>query len=336
MSDKPSGTTMKAIVQDTYGSPDVLVMRDVPRPQPGDGDLLVRVHAAGVDAGVWHLTAGMPYFVRLMGFGLRRPKVPVRGMDFAGRVEAVGANVTGFAIGDEVYGTCDGSYAEYAVASPERVAHTPANLTAEQAAAVPISGVTALKAVRDAGQVQPGQRVLVTGAGGGVGTYAVQLAKHFGAHVTGVCSTTKTDLVRSIGANEVIDHTKDDFTRTGQRYDLIIDTAGNRRLADLRRALAPQGTLVIVGGEGGGRWFGGFDRTLRAAVLSRFVKQRLRGLISTERTSDLKVLAELIEAGAVMPAIDRTFPLSDVGKAVQYLHDNRVRGKVVITVRRDA
>jgi NADPH:quinone reductase-like Zn-dependent oxidoreductase len=332
MSDQPSSPTMKAIVQDTYGPPDVLVIRDVPRPHAGDGDLLVRVHAAGVDAGVWHLTAGMPYFVRLMGFGLRRPKHPVRGMDFAGRVEAVGANVAGFAMGDEVYGTCDGSYAEYAVARPDRVAHAPANLTAQQAAAVPISGVTALKAVRDVGQVQPGQRVLVSGAGGGVGTYAVQLAKHFGAHVTGVCSTAKADLVRSLGADEVVDHTKDDFTRTGQRYDLIIDTAGNRRLGDVRRALKPQGTLVIVGGEGGGRWFGGFDRTLRATVLSRFVKQRLRGLISTERTADLKALAELIEAGALTPAIDRTFPLSEAATAVQYLHDGRARGKVVITV----
>ncbi|HEX6233747.1 MAG TPA: NAD(P)-dependent alcohol dehydrogenase [Jiangellaceae bacterium] len=325
-------TTMKAIVQDTYGAPDVLVMRDVPRPQPGDGELLVRIHAAGVDAGVWHLTAGMPYFVRLMGFGLRRPKVAVRGMDFAGRVEAVGTNVTGFAIGDEVYGTCDGSFAEYAVADPQRVAHAPANLTPEQAATVPVSGVTALKAVRQAGQVQPGQRVLVTGAGGGVGTYAVQLAKHFGGRVTGVCSTAKTDLVRSIGADEVIDHTNADFTSTGQRYDVIIDTAGRRRLSHLRRALAPEGTLVIVGGEGGGRLFGGFDRTLRAALLSRFVKQRLRALISTERTADLKTLAELIEAGAVTPAIDRTFPLSEAARAVQYLHDGRALGKLVVTV----
>lgn len=331
MADQTS-PTMKAIVQDTYGSPDVLVMRDVPRPQPGDDDLLVRIHAAGVDAGVWHLTAGMPYLVRLMGFGLRRPKVPVRGMDFAGRVQAVGSNVTGFAIGDEVYGTCDGSYAEYAVADPDRVAHAPANLTPEQAAAVPISGITALKAVRDVGQVRTGQRVLVTGAGGGVGTYAVQLAKHFGAHVTGVCSTGKTDLVRKIGADEVIDHAKDDFTRTGQRYDVIIDTAGRRRLSALRRALTPRGTLVIVGGEGGGRWFGGFDRTMRAVLLSRFVKQRLRGLISTERASDLRALAELIEAGAVTPVIDRTHPLSEARRAVEYLHGGQARGKVVVTV----
>lgn len=331
MADQTS-PTMKAIVQDTYGSPDVLVMRDVPRPQPGDDDLLVRIHAAGVDAGVWHLTAGMPYLVRLMGFGLRRPKVPVRGMDFAGRVQAVGSNVTGFAIGDEVYGTCDGSYAEYAVADPDRVAHAPANLTPEQAAAVPISGITALKAVRDVGQVRTGQRVLVTGAGGGVGTYAVQLAKHFGAHVTGVCSTGKTDLVRKIGADEVIDHAKDDFTRTGQRYDVIIDTAGRRRLSALRRALTPRGTLVIVGGEGGGRWFGGFDRTMRAVLLSRFVKQRLRGLISTERASDLRALAELIEAGAVTPVIDRTYPLSEARRAVEYLHGGQARGKVVVTV----
>jgi NADPH:quinone reductase-like Zn-dependent oxidoreductase len=322
---------MKAIVQGTYGPPDVLVVGDVPRPHQGDGDLLVRVNAAGVDAGVWHATTGLPYLARL-GFGLRRPKKRVPGMAFAGRVEAVGAGVAGFAPGDEVYGTCGGAYAEFAVARPDKVAAKPANLTVAAAAAVPISSVTALKAVRDAGRIQAGQRVLVTGAGGGVGTYAVQLAKAYGAHVTGVCSAAKTDLVRSLGADEVIDYAATDFTRAREQYDLIIDIAGNRRVGELRRVLTPRGTLVIVGGEGGGRWLGGFHRTLRAMLLSLFVRQRLRGLIAIDRAEDLKVVTELIEAGKVTPAVDRTFPLSEAGQAVQYLHESRARGKVVITI----
>ncbi|MET8679607.1 NAD(P)-dependent alcohol dehydrogenase [Streptomyces sp. NPDC004647] len=323
---------MKAIVQDTYGSPDVLELRDTAEPVAGDDDLLVRVHAAGVDAGVWHLMTGMPYLLRIMGYGLRTPKVRVRGMDVAGRVEAVGRNVTRFQPGDEVFGACDGSFAEYACAREDRFAPKPANLSFEQAAAVPISAFTALQGLRDQGRVQPGQKVLIIGAAGGVGAFAVQLAKMFGAHVTGVCSTTKADLVRSIGADEVIDYTSDDFADGARHFDLILDAAGNRSLSHLRRALTPKGTLVIVGGEGGGRWFGGTDRPLRALMLSPFVSQRLRGLISAERTEDLQYLRKIIEDGKVMPVIDRTYPLHEVPEAIRYVHDGHVRGKVVITV----
>jgi NADPH:quinone reductase-like Zn-dependent oxidoreductase len=324
---------MKAIVQDTYGSPDVLELRDLDKPVVGDDDVLVRVHAAGVDPGVWHLMTGLPYLVRMMGYGLRRPKVGVRGRDVAGRVEAVGKNVTRFHPGDEVFGICDGSFAEHVCARPDKLAPKPANLTFEQAAAVPISGLTALQGLRDRGQVQPGQKVLVIGAAGGVGTFAVQLAKAFGAGVTGVCSTTKADLVRSTGADEVIDYTREDFADGVQRYDLILDTAGRRSLSHLRRALTPRGTLVIVGGEGGGRWLGGFDRQiLRAPILSAFVSQTLRPLTSKERSEDLVVLKELIEAGKVTPVIDRTYPLSEVPEAIRYLEEGHARGKVVITV----
>ncbi|MGH2766314.1 MAG: NAD(P)-dependent alcohol dehydrogenase, partial [Actinomycetota bacterium] len=262
---------MKAIVQDTYGSSDVLQLRDIDKPVVEDADLLVRVHAAGVDPGVWHLMTGLPYLVRIMGYGLRTPKTRVRGRDVAGSVEEVGRNVTQFQPGDQVFGICEGSFAEYATAREDKVLPKPANLTFEQAAAVPISAITALQALRDKGQVQPGQRVLVIGAAGGVGTFAVQLAKAFGAEVTGVCSTTKADLVRSIGADDVIDYTRDDFADGARRYDLILDTAGRRSLSHLRRALTPRGTLVIIGGEGGGRWLGGFDRNFRAGMLSPFV-----------------------------------------------------------------
>jgi NADPH:quinone reductase-like Zn-dependent oxidoreductase len=325
--------TMKAIVQDTYGPPDVLQLRDVDRPAVAEDGVLLRVEAAGVDPGVWHLMTGLPYMVRLMGFGLRRPKVPIRGRDVAGRVEAVGKNVTRFHPGDKVFGTCEGSFAEYVCARPDRLAPRPANLTPVQAAAVPISGVTALQAIRDAGKVQPGQKVLVIGAAGGVGTFAVQLANAFGAAVTGVCSTAKVDLVRSIGADQVIDHTRDDFADGTQSYDLVIDTAGNRPLSQLRRALSPRGTLVIVGGEGGGRWLGGFDRQiLRAPVVSLFVGQTLRALKAKEGTADLQLLAELIEAGKVTPVIDRTYPLSQAPEAIRYVSRGFALGKVVITM----
>jgi NADPH:quinone reductase-like Zn-dependent oxidoreductase len=323
---------MKAIVQDTYGSPDVLELRDIDKPVVGDDDVLVRVHAAGVDQGVWHLMAGLPYLIRIAGFGLRAPKNPVRGYDVAGRVEAVGQNVTRFQPGDEVFGTCRGSFAEYGSAQEDRLAPKPANLTFEQAAAVPISGYAALQAVRDQGKVRPGQRVLIIGAGGGVGTFAVQLAKAYDAEVTGVSSTSKTDLVRSIGAHHVIDYTREDFADGRNRYDVILDIAGNRSLSHLRRALAPEGTLVIVGGEGGGRWLGGNDRQLRAQMLSPFVRQKLGTFISKERKEDLEELRELLEAGKVMPVVDRTFPLSEVPDAIRYLREGRARGKVVITV----
>lgn len=323
---------MKAIVQDKYGSSDVLELRDIEKPVPGDDDLLIRVCAAGLDPGVWHLMTGLPYLVRLMGFGICVPKVRVRGRDVAGSVEAVGKNVSRFKPGDPVYGICDGSFAEYACGKAERFAPKPANLSFEQAAAVPISGMTALNALRDAGKVQPGQKVLIIGAAGGVGTYAVQLAKAFGAEVTGVCSTSKVDLVRSIGADQVIDYTRIDFTDGRRRFDLVLDTAGRRPLSQLRRALAPRGTLVIVGGEGGDRWLGGFHRQIFAPLFSLFVKQRLLGLMVGERQQDLLTLKELIEAGKVMPAIDKVYPLSRAAEAVRYLEHSHARGKVILSV----
>jgi len=325
---------MKAIVQDTYGSADVLELRDIDRPSIGDDEVLVQVRAAGVDPGVWHLMTGQPYLVRAMGFGLRKPKVAVRGRDVAGAVEAVGARVTRFRPGDEVYGTCEsGSFAEYAVAQEKRLASKPANVSFEQAAVAPISGVTALQGVRDCGRVQPGQQVMVIGAAGGVGSFAVQIAKAFGARVTGVCSTSKADLVRSLGADDVIDYTRDEIDCNGARYDVVIDTAGNRPLSLLRRAMTPHGTLVLVGGEhGGGRVLGGFDRQLRAPLVSMFVRQRLRGLIAKEGAEDLIVLEELIESGKITPVIDRTYPLTEAPQAIRYLEQGHARGKVAITV----
>jgi NADPH:quinone reductase-like Zn-dependent oxidoreductase len=324
---------MKAIVQDTYGSPDVLELRDIDKPVPKDDEVLVRVLAAGVDAGVWHLMTGLPYLVRILGFGLRRPKTRVRGREVAGRVEAVGKDVTQFQPGEAVFGICEGSFAEYACAREDKSAPKPVSLTFEQAAAVPISALTALQGLRDQGQVQPGQKVLIVGAAGGVGSFAVQLAKAFGADVAGVCSTTKVDLVRSLGADDVIDYTRDDFADGARHYDVILDTAGRRSLSHLRRALTPRGLLVIVGGEGGGRWSGGFERQLlRAPLLSLFVGQKLRALSTKERKEDLQVLRELIEAGKVTPVIDRTYPLGEVPEAVRYWGQGHARGKVVISV----
>jgi NADPH:quinone reductase-like Zn-dependent oxidoreductase len=258
---------MKAIVRDKYGSPDVLELRDIDKPEIADEEVLLRVHAAGVGRDVWHVMTGLPYPIRLAGYGLRAPKNPVIGSDVAGVVEAVGKNVSRFQPGDEVFGIGKGSYAEYVCAREDKLAPKPANLTFEQAAVVAISGLTALQALRDHGRVEPGQEVLIIGASGGVGTYAVQIAKAFGAHVTGVCSTAKMEMVRSIGADYVIDYTREDFAEGEQRYDLILDIGGNSSLSRLRRTLTPEGTLVIVGGEGGGRCFGGTDRQIRALVL---------------------------------------------------------------------
>ncbi len=322
---------MKAIVQNTYGPPDVLELADVDPPVAADDELLIRIEAAGVDRGVWHLMTGLPYLVRL-ATGLRAPRQRVPGMDAAGVVEAVGKDVTGFQPGDEVYGTCAGAFAQHARARPQKIAPKPANLTFAQAAAVPVSGCTALKALRDRGRVRAGQTVLVIGAGGGVGTFAVQLAKGFGAHVTGVCSTAKVDLVRSIGADEVIDHTQTDFAQTRRRHDLILDIAGNASLRRLRSALAPRGTLVIVGGEGGGRVAGGIDRQLRAQVLSPFVGQRLGTFIASTNHADLLVLTGLIEAGTVTPVVEATYPLADAAQALRRLEQGRVAGKVVLAV----
>ncbi len=322
---------MKAMTRDRYGSADVLVLDDVALPLVGDDEVLIRVHAAGVGPDVWHLMTGLPYFVRLMGFGLRKPKSRVLGWDVAGSVEAVGKDVTRFRPGDEVFGSCRGALAEYACARAENLAPKPASLTLEQAAGVPVSGCTALQGLRDEGGIQPQQRALIIGASGGVGTFAVQLAKVFGAHVTGVCSTTKVDLVRSIGADHVVDYTREDFA-DGERYDLILDTAGGRPLSHLRRALTPRGTLVIVGGEGGGRWTGGFERQLRAAVLSPLVGQRLHALSSTQRQEDLLFLKDVIDAGQVTPVISRTYPLDEAAKALSDADEGHGRGKTVITV----
>lgn len=322
---------MKAIVQDTYGSSEVLELRDIETPEPGKGEVLLAVRAAAVDAGVWHLMSGRPYLLRLMGYGLRAPKVPVRGREVAGRVEAVGEGVTAFRPGDEVFGICEGSFAEYASARQDKLAHKPAGLPLEEAAALPISGLTALQALRDAGRVRAGQRVLVIGAAGGVGTFAVQLAKAFGAHVTGVCSTTKTELVRSLGADEVIDYTREEFADGARHYDLILDTAGNRTLKHLRRALTPRGTLVIVGGEGGGNWLGGIDRVLRAALLNPFVRHGLKGVMAVESQADLDVLRRYAEDGTLAPAIQRTCPLAETARAVDELHGGGARGKILVT-----
>jgi NADPH:quinone reductase-like Zn-dependent oxidoreductase len=323
---------MKAIIQDSYGSADVLELRNVDKPQIAAGEVLVRVRAAGVDRGVWHLMTGLPYPVRLAGSGLRAPKTPIPGMDMAGVVEAVGSDVTRFRPGDEVFGTGRGAYAEYARAPENKLAPKPANLTFEQAAAVPVSGCTALQGLRNRGRVTAGQKVLVTGASGGVGSFAVQLAKAFGADVTAVCSTTKVDMVRSLGTDHVIDYTREDFAAGEQRYDVILDIGGNSSLARLRHVLTPHGTLVIAGGETSGRWVAGFDRQLRALLLSRFVGQKLTTFVSTQNHQDLIVLTELIDAGKVTPVIDRTYPLSEAPKAIQYLQDGHARGKVVITL----
>ncbi len=323
---------MKAVVQDRYGEAEVLAVRDIDVPVPGDDEVLIRVRAAGVDPGIWHLMTGRPYLVRAMGFGLRVPKVKIRGRDVAGTVETVGKDVTQFKPGDDVYGTVEGSFAELACATATRVAPKPGNLTFEQAAAVPISGMTALVAVRDRGDVKPGQRVLVIGAGGGVGSFAVQVAKALGAHVTGVCSSSKTELVRGIGADDVIDYTRADFADGSRQFDVIIDTAGRRPLSRLRRALAADGVLVIVGGEGGGRWLGGFQRQLIAPFRSIGRKQKLIGLMYREEPALLQALTELIEAGKVTPIIDRTYPLSEAADAIRHLEQGHVAGKGVLTV----
>jgi NADPH:quinone reductase-like Zn-dependent oxidoreductase len=327
-----SAVTMAAMVQDEYGeAEDVLRLEQINRPEIGDGGVLVRVHAAGVDRGAWHLMSGLPYPVRLVA-GVRTPKGRIRGMELAGRVAAVGRSVTGLEVGDEVFGIGEGTFAEYASAKPGMLAPKPKGLSFEQAAAVGVSACTALQGVRDHGRVQPGQQVLIIGASGGVGTFAVQIAKAFGAVVTGVCSTSKVELVRSIGADHVIDYTLGDVTDGRQHYDVILDIGGNRSLTALRRALTPRGTLVVMGGETGGRWLAGSDRQLRAMALSPFIGQTLRTFIATQSTEDLNVLAELIESGKVTPIIDRTYPLAEVPAAVRHMQDGLSRGKVVITI----
>ena len=320
---------MRAIVQDRYGPPDVLELREIERPAVGDGDVLVRVRAASVNPQDWHLMRASPFVVRMSGTGLRTPKTPVRGTDAAGQIEEVGRNVARLRPGDEVFGWCEGAFAEYVCADESHFVPKPADLSFEGAATLALAGCTALQGLRDTGALQPGQEVLIIGAGGGVGTFAVQIAKAFGARVTGVCSTTKMDLVRSLGADEVIDYTREDFTRGERRYDLIFQLAGTAPPSACRRALTPNGTLVLSSGEGR---FAGIDRVARALVSSPFVPQRLRAFLTKETTADLLTLAELVEAGKVTPVIDRTYPLSEVPDAIAYLEEGHARGKVVISV----
>lgn len=324
-------TRMQAVVQDTYGA---VRMGEEPVPTPGPGEVLVRVKAAGVDRGVWHLVHGKPYIMRAMGFGLRRPKIRIPGMDLAGTVEAVGKGVTRFQPGDEVLGTAMGvgAYAEYAKLAEDKLVLKPANLSFEQAAALPVSAITALKGVRDVAKVQAGQSVLVIGASGGVGGYAVQIAKSLGAEVTGVASTSKLDLVREFGADHVIDYTREKISDGGRRFDVILDIGGNRKLSQLRRTLKPRGTLVIVGGEEGGNWFGGIDRQLRALFLSLFSRQKLTSYIATENLPDLLHVAKLAQRGKITPVVGRTFELHEASQAIDYLEQGHARGKVVITI----
>jgi NADPH:quinone reductase-like Zn-dependent oxidoreductase len=327
-------TMMKAIVQEAYGSPDVLEFRDIDKPAIGANDVLVRVRAAGVNPADWALVGGLPYIARPL-YGMGKPKNPVRGTDVAGEVEAVGASVTRFRPGDEVFGWSGhlgGAFAEYASVSEDALVTKPAKLTFEQAAAVPMAGTVALLAVRDHGKVQAGQKVLINGASGGIGSFAVQIAKSLGAEVTGVCSTRNMDLVRSIGADHVIDYTKVDFTRTGQRYDFILDNVANRSLSDLRRALTPKGTLVPNGGGFDHRWMASGGRLIRAKVSFSFVSQSVRTFIASSKQQNLVVLKELIEAGKIRPVIDRTYALSETPQAIGYVGQGHARGKVVVTV----
>lgn len=327
--------TMRAVVQDEFGSPDVLSVRSIERPAITDSQVLVAVEAAGLDRGTWHLMYGRPYAVRLAGFGVRKPKRPVLGMDVAGRVVAVGADVTRFSPGDEVVGVGIGTLAQLAAAEEAKLVKRPATVSWEQAGVATISGITAVQALTDVGRVESGQHVLVMGASGGVGSYTVQIAKALGAEVTGVASAAKTDLVRSLGADHVIDYTSTDVTVGTQRFDLIVDTGGQTPVRRLRRVLSRRGTLVIVGGENGGRWLGGVQRQLGAVLLSPFVRQRLTTFISPEDGGSIQRLVDMLADGSVVPAIDRVVGLDGVAQAMHDLEQGRVRGKVAVRVSPD-
>jgi NADPH:quinone reductase-like Zn-dependent oxidoreductase len=319
---------MKAILQDRYGPPKVLELRDIDKPVVGAADVLVRVRASSVNPADWHVIRGRPFIVRLSGYGLRRPKSPGRGTDMAGVVEAVGRDVTRLRAGDEVFGWSRGAWAEYACTGADNLLPKPVNLTLEEAAAVPLAATTALQGLRDRGRLQPGQSVLVIGASGGVGTFAVQIAKALGAEVTGVCSTRNVEMVRSIGADHVIDHTREDFTRGGQRYDLVLQLAGTASPGACRHAMTPKGTLVLCSGDGR---FSGIDRIVKATATSPFVGQRLTTWVASLNAADLATLKELVESGKVTPVIDRTFGLGETREAVRYCEKGHTRGKVVIT-----
>jgi len=322
---------MKAIVQYEYGSPDILRLEDVEKPIPDDDEVLVRVQASSVNPYDWHVMRGTPYLVR-MQFGLRKPKEPIQGADMAGRVEAVGKDVTEFQPGDEVFSETRRSFAEYVCVRQDRLALKPANVSFEQAAAVPLAGLTALQGLRDKGQVQQGDRVLVNGASGGVGTFAVQIAKSLGAHVTGVTSTKNVDMVLSIGADEVVDYTREDFTQGADRYDVIFDTIGNHNPSDNRRVMATEGVYVAVGKSKMGNWIGPLSMLLGVLVVSLVGKQKMVPLLAKTNRDDLETLSRLVEGGHVTPVIDRTYELADVAKAIRYLEKGRASGKVVITL----
>jgi NADPH:quinone reductase-like Zn-dependent oxidoreductase len=320
-------SAMRAMVYLEYGSPEVLELHEIDKPVAKNDEVLVRVRAASANPADWHYMRGVPYVMRPQA-GLRRPKNIVLGRDISGQVEAVGKDATRFRPGDEVFADVEtGGFAEYTCVSEGFLVLKPANLTFEQAAAVPLAALTALQGLRDAGQLQSGQKVLIIGASGGVGTFAVQIAKYFGAHVTGVCSTRNVELVRSLGANHVIDYTQEDFTQSGQKYDLIFQLAGTRSPSDLRRALTPTGTLVLSSGESDGRWLGPVDRIIKAAVLSPFVSQNLGSFLAKQNRDDLQFLKELIEAGTVKPVIDRTYSLSEVPEAIRYLERGTLEGR---------
>src|SRR5712691_9202093 len=327
---------MKAIVYRTYGSPNVLHLEETATPTPTDDQVLIRVRAASVNPYDWHFMRGKPYIMRMMIGGLRKPKDTRLGVDFAGTVEAVGKNVTRFKPGDEVFGGRTGAFAEYVCVRESRaVALKPANVTFEQAASVPIAGITALQGVRDKGKVQPGQKVLINGASGGVGTFAVQIAKSMGADVTGVCSTRNVDLVKSLGADHVIDYTKEDFTKSDQKYDVILDNVANHSLSECRRALTPNGIYVLIGGGSANEqgFFGVLKLPLKALVYSKFVNQKMGMMMAQPSTQDLTLLAEMVQSGKLKTVIDRTYKsLNEVPDAIRYLEEGHARGKVIISV----
>jgi len=329
---------MKAVVYTDYGSPDVLEIRDIKRPVPNDDQVLIRVRAASINPLDWHYIEGTPYIMRAFGVGLRKPKDPRLGVDMAGEVEAIGKNVTQFKPGDEVFGGRNGAFAEYVCARADRaIALKPSNITFEQAASVPIAAITALQGLRDKGHISPGQRVLINGASGGVGTFAVQIAKSWGAEVTGVCSTRNLDLVRSLGADHVIDYTKEDFTKGEQRYDVILDNVGTQPLSGFKRALVPNGICVMIGGGGpnDGGLIGPMARPIKALFLSPFMTQKMGMMMAELNKKDLNVLGDLMQSGKVKPVIDRTYPLSQIADAIRYLEQGHARGKVVITIAQD-
>jgi NADPH:quinone reductase-like Zn-dependent oxidoreductase len=329
---------MKAVVYTRFGPPDVLEIRDVKKPAPNDDQVLVKVRAAAVNPLDWHFIRGTPYIMRLMMVGLRKPKDPRVGVDYAGTVEAVGKNVTQFKPGDAVFGNRSGAFAEYVCARSDRaIVLKPANLTFEQAAGIPVAALTALQGLRDKGKVEPGQKVLINGASGGVGTFAVQIAKSFGADVTGVCSTRNLDLVRSIGADHVIDYTKEDFSKGAERYDVILDNVGTQPLSGFRRVLKPKGICVLIGGGGPneGKWVGPMSRPIKAMLISPFISQKIGMMMAQGNKDDLNILADLMQSGKVTPVIDRTYPLSEIREAIRYLEAGHARGKVIITVAQD-